>query len=360
MNNTDTHERGGGFAVMSHPERRAEMREEQETQAADLAKTLLGLGAKIEVQRKLRSPAPSERQWVKNWPGLGSAKTWGRVLRGDLEGMDIAARIPSYRAVLSTLTAEIAMKGAEDLYTDLASAEKVTLEALRLMHHEGKDRLILIEGGSGSGKTSCLDLLEKGEAAGAMRRVEGNEAWKSLRVAMGDILRAYGYGGDKRSIPASTGERMDLLIEVIGRSGKTILAIDEAHHATGAVLNLIKTLLNRTGVLIILAGMSTLFRKLRITASEEAKQLIHNRLFARIVLGTPNSDDVRTFIARRLGAEGGWKPSTLKAISESAANAGHWSFVRRLVDHLQTHGIAAPDDAELMGARETALMEIAA
>ncbi len=343
---------------MSHPERRSEM---EESQAADLAATLAGLAAKIETHRKLRSPVPSERQWVRNWPGLGSAKTWSRIVKGDLDGMDIAARIPSYRAVLSTLEAEIAALGIEELYPDLAGAEEVTLEALRLMHHEGKDRLILIEGGSGSGKTSCLDLLERGEASGSMRRAEANEAWKSLRVAMGDILRAYGEGGKKSPLPASTGERMDLLIEVIGRSGKTILAIDEAHHATGAVLNLIKTLLNRTDCLIILAGMSTLFLKLRITASEEAKQLIHNRLFARIVLGSPDAEGVRMFLGRRLGAgQTTWKASTLKAISESASNAGHWSFVRRVVAHLQTHGIAAPDDADLMGARETALMEISA
>lgn len=342
---------------MSHPEHRTE---ERERQGNEQAATLIGLGQKIDVQRKLRHPVPSDRQWVKSWPGLGSAKTWGKILRGDLDGMDIAARIPAYRAVLATLSAEIAERQAEELYPDLAGAEEVTLESLRLMHHEGKDRLILVEGGSGSGKTSCLDLLERGEAAGSMRRVEANEAWKSLRVAMGDILKAYGQGGDKKPLPASTGERMDLLIEVIGRSGKTFLAVDEAHHATGAVLNLFKTLLNRTDCLLILAGMNTLFLKLRIAASEEAKQLIHNRLFARIVLGTPDAEGVRVFLSRRLGAVGAWKKSTLVEISSLAANAGHWSFVRRVADHLQTQGISSPDDADLMGAAQTANHEISA
>lgn len=345
------------FATQSHPDAREEAHDRA---VASAAESLLKLGQQIEIQRKLRSPQPSERQWVKSWPGLGSAKTYSKIIKGDLAGMDIPARIPSYRAVLSTLTAEIAQRGVEDLYDDLSGAEEVTLEALRLMHHEGKDRLILIEGASGSGKTSCLDLLQRGVAAGAMRRVEANEAWKSLRVAMGDILKAYGKGTKENPLPVSTGDRMDLLIEVIANSGKTFLAIDEAHHSTGAVLNLFKTLINRTEVRIVIAAVPTLFLKLRIAASEEAKQLIHNRLFARITLGTPDAEGVRTFLKRRLDVQGQWKDSTLKAISVAATNAGHLSFVRRVADHLATHGISQPDDADLMGAKETALMEIAA
>ncbi len=193
-----------------------------------------------------------------------------------------------------------------------------------------------------------------------MRRLEANESWKSLRVAMGDILKAYGEGTDKYPLPVSTGDRMDLLIKIIRNSGKTILAVDEGHHATGAVLNLLKTLMNRTQVRVIVAAVPTLFLKLRIAASEESKQLIHNRLFARIALGTPDAEGVRTFLCRRLDVKGQWKDSTLKAISAAATNAGHLSFVRRVADHLATHGISQPDDADLMGAKETALMEIAA
>lgn len=345
------------FVEASHPEHRAEQAEA----AAAHAETLAELGGKIEALRRLRRPVPSDRQWAREWPGLGSAKTWGRVIRGDFEGMDVAARIPAYRAVLAALEAEAEGPRGEDLYADLAGAEEVALEALRLRHHHGKDRLILIEGGSGSGKTSALDLLERGEGAAAMRRVEANESWKSLRVAMGDILKAYGLGTAKKPLPASTGERMDLLLEVIARSGRTYLAVDEAHHATGAVLNLFKTLLNRTEVLLILAGMGTLFLKLRIAASEEAKQLIHNRMFARIALTGPDAEGVGLFLARRLGVEApGWKAATLKELARAAGNAGHWSFVRRVADHLRAAGLDAPDDADLMAARESALREIAA
>jgi type II secretory pathway predicted ATPase ExeA len=346
------------YIEMSHPEAR---REHEERDARDHTTTLLDLGKKIDAQRKLRTPVPSDRSWAKEWPGLGSAKTWSRILRGDVEGIDVAARIPSYRAVLKALEAQASEWQAEDLYDDLAGAEEVMLECLRLKHHHGKDRLILIEGGSGSGKTSSLDLLAASEGHTSIRRVEANEAWKSLRVAMGDILKAYGYGSEKKPLPATTGDRLDSLLEIVGRSGRCFLCVDEAHHATGAVLNLFKTLLNRTEVLLVLAGMSTLFLKLRITASEEAKQLIHNRLFARIVLGSPDAEGVRMFLARRLRIDGSaWRNGTLNELAATAANAGHWSFIRRVRDHLQTSNIAMPDDADLMSALDAAKNEIAA
>lgn len=342
------------FAAMSHPEAREEIAaNDRQAHIAILSE----LGQKIDALRKLHQPQPSDRQWVKKWAGLGSAKTWAKILRDDFEGMDVASKIPAYRSVLATLTAEMQETEKEELYDDLAGAEEVTLAALRLLHHHGKDRLIVVEGGSGSGKTSSLDIIEKGVGAGNCIRLDADETWKSPRAALGAFLKALGVSQDK--MPASKADRLDMVRNRLGER-RVFILLDEGHECTASVLNIIKTLLNQTGALFIVAGVGTVLQKLRASAAEEAMQLYHNRLFARIKLGTPDAEGIANFLTRRLGTQGKWKISTLKAISASAANAGHWSFIRRICDHLRTQGISDPDDTDLMAARESAFSETSA
>lgn len=344
------------YIERSHPEYRTE-HEAPET-ALSLEQQLMATAAQIEAHRQLRRPVPSERAWVREWPGLGSARTWAKVMDGDFSGLSLAAKLPDYRGVLAALAAQKKSYAEEPLYDDLGGAQEVALAALRLMHHHGKDRLILIEGGSGSGKTSSLDLLEAGGGVGStIYRMEADESWKSLRVALRAFLIVLGV--PEADIPVSTGGLMDKLIAVATRKGRVFLVIDEAHHVTGAVLNLFKTLLNRTECLLIVAGMKTLMQKLRAASSEEAKQLWHNRLFLRISLGGPDAEGVRDYLARRLTVPGSWKPATCASIAATAAHAGHWSYLRRIIDQLHTAGTTDPSDAELCGAAQNAAMEIA-
>ena len=344
------------FLEHSHPEHAADLAAARE-QADSLESQLLATSRQIEGYRQARRPVPSDRAWCREWPGLGSPKTLALILAGDLSTVSAAAKLPHYRGVLSALASQTKAYAAEELYEDLAGAQEVCLAALRLMHHHGKDRLILIEGGSGSGKTSALDVLAAGEGSGSMIRLEADETWKSNRVAMYHLLTALGV--PDAEIPAPTGERLDKLIAVVSRRGRVIIALDEAHHVTGAVLNLCKTLLNRTEALLILAGMKTLLQKLRASASEEAKQLIHNRLFSRVTLAGPDAEGAREFLTRRLKVPGGWKAATVAALVQAAAHAGHWSYLRRVVDQLLTAGLADPTDADLLAAGHTATKEIA-
>lgn len=340
------------FLEASHPEFLAEQREALEAQLRSTA-------AEIDSYRRARNPQPSDRAWAREWPGLGSAKTWAKILRGDFEELSIEAKLPDYRGVLAALAVQRKSHAEEELYPDLAGAQAVTLAALRLMHHHGKDRLLLIQGGSGSGKTSALDLLSANHASGAMVRIEANDAWKSERVAMHDILRALGENDDTIRLLSTTGDRLEKILSILSRRGRITLAIDEAHHCTGRVLNLLKTLLNRTECLIIMAGMATLLQKLRASASEESKQLIHNRLFCSVKMAGPDAAGTGQFFARRLRVGADWKLSTLADISAAAEHAGHWSFLRRIVDHLLTAGTVDPDDADLICAAGSAAREIA-
>lgn len=342
------------FTEQSHPEHRADVEAAREN---ELAAALRETAIRIETHRRTRRPLPSDRAWVREWPGLGSPKTWARILAGDCDGINVAAKLPDYRGVLAALETESRVQACEELYPDLAGAQETELAVLRLMHHRGKDRFILIEGGSGSGKTSALDLLAAGPASGCMIRAEADETWKSLRAGIRHLLEALAVPEAK--IPAETGRMMDLLVETVARRGRIIIALDEAHHVTGQFLNLAKTLLNRTECMLILAGMATLFQKLRANASQEAGQLFHNRLFCRVRLTGPDKAGARVWLARRLGGEGRWKDGTLAAIAERAIHCGHWSYLRRVVVQLHANGTADPDDAALLGAAEAAAREIA-
>lgn len=344
------------FVERSHPEYRAD-HEPEEQDSAPLEARLQAIAIQIDAFRQLRVPIPSDRAWAREWPGLGSPRTWSRIMAGDFLNLSVAAKLPDYRGVLAALQAQSRSTAAETLYDDLGGAQEVALATLRLMHHHGKDRLIVIEGGSGSGKTSSIDLLAIGEASGSIYRLEADETWKSQRVAMRSMLLCLGV--PEADVPAATGDRMEKLIHVLTRKGRIILAVDEAHHVTGGVLNLFKTLLNRTELLLILAGMKTLMQKLRAAAAEESKQLFHNRLFIRVTLGGPDQDGTRDYLSRRLSVPGAWKPAIITQIAAAAAHAGHWSYLRRIVDQLRTSGILDPTDSDLMSAASTAASEIA-
>ncbi len=344
------------FMERSHPEHEAETEAARETA---LGTELRECAARIEAHRRARRPVPSDRGWVKLWPGLGSPKTWARILAGDMDGINVAAKLPDYRGVLAALEAEVATRAEEELYPDLAGAQEIELMALRLMHHTGKDRFLLVEGGSGSGKTSGLDLLATGSASGSMVRTEADETWKSQRAAIRRLLLAMRVPKDE--IPHETDLMLEMLVRKINQRGKILLAIDEAHHVTGTFLNLAKTILNQTPAMLLLAGMETLMRKLRATASEEAKQLFHNRLFARVKLSGPDVAGARIYLARRLAMPGSgqWKDSTMKTIVGHAMHCGHWSFLRRVVAQLAADGTTDPDDTALCGAAANAAKEIA-
>lgn len=342
------------FAEASHPDTRKDLREREENLGAQLRET----AEKIETHRLALRPQPSQNQWVREWSGLGSQKAYSKILNGDFEQISVSVKLGHYRGVLAALGAMVKSRGEEELYDDLAGAQEGVLNTLRLMHHYGKDRLILVKGGNGSGKTSMLSVIRRAVGGGAIHIAEANDFWKSEKEALQDLLIALGTGEKKLEELKTNGDRLKELLDVLHRQGRVILAIDEAHHCTGRILNLIKTLINRTEVLVIMAGMDTLLQKLRSSASEESKQLFQNRLFCALRLNPPDSAGVRLFLNRRLGVEGKWRESTCVEIAKSSINGGAWSFLRRVVDQLATSGETNPDDGELMAAAARAAIEI--
>lgn len=322
---------------------------------------LIATARLIDDYRKALPSPPSDRSWLKMWPALGSTKLWSSLLRGTAEKVSAQKRLAHYKGVLAALRANIDKRGEEELYSDLSHVEVAALATLRLLHHHGKDRLIIIEGTSGSGKTSILTLISQGEAAGSYYGTEADECWSNIRNACHSLLTMLGYGSTQHPIPYGKKDRQDLLLKAISEKGRITIGIDEAHHFAPSVLNLIKTILNRTDAIIIIAGMETLFQKLRAAASEEAKQLYHNRLFARISLDTPAELDVRLWLSRRLECshEGEiWKRGTINKLCRDSRNLGMWSYIRKTADVMIDCGHTGEraEDSHLLNAAEEAAL----
>lgn len=191
------------YTDLSHPEHRAE---QEEAETADLRNQLHALGIEIDAHR--RAADKTQNTWAKKWPGLGSQKTYSKILKKDFAGISVEKKLPEYRAVLSAIRTDLGTTEEEPLYTDIPGTEALMLSALRLMHHEGKDRLILVLGGSGSGKTSALRVLnDEGVVGSQLINMEAEESWKSPRAALSRMLR--GLGVKKTDIPSSKADMID-------------------------------------------------------------------------------------------------------------------------------------------------------
>ena len=328
----------GNYLELSHPERRSEQAEAQsDATAADRAAgiaALFGVAREIRACQERLKPAPSDRAFVNQYPDLGSTTTYQK-LRDGAEERDPDVWLPKYSGVLASLRLAAMAAPGEEIYEDLAPARAIHSAVLRLARACGKDRLVVIEGPSGSGKTESL-RIEARRQGGAMVLVDADETWKSPRVALGDILRALG----ESDIPGNTVGCRDRLIALCG-ARQYVIAIDEGHHACASVLNMIKTMINRTSVRILIAAQGTLWRKLTAIASEEAMQLLHNRLNTRVQLHAPTPAEAGAFLSRRLGFERPLPVAMLADTAKAAAGLGHYAFLRRVADHLAAEEVRA-------------------
>ena len=318
----DTHMMAGAFLERSHPE----YAEEQATR-------LQGLANQIRAWQEAQRPKVSDEAMVRRFPGLGSTKTYRRLREGDFEGLIVENHLAKLNGVWNQIELDRA-RGAhvEEIYEDLTPALDTGLAIAGAIPQTGQNRLVVIEGPTGSGKTSALRLAAK-RYAGNVAAVEANEGWGSLNAALGDMLIAVGaaHHGD---MPAGNAARLNMLVAALQAKRLTLL-IDEGHHMTAATLNVLKTLINQTPVVVIIAAIDTIWGKLTMRSWEEAKQLLLNRLFERVRLGPPAESDAERFISRRLGdtLAKGWEKA-LPTICQCAAHGGYWAFLRRLCDIL--------------------------
>lgn len=265
------------------------------------------------------------------FPALGSDKTLLSFMGGHAKDRNIKRWLPNYRQVREQIESGLTPQAEDEilLLSNVRTVSPIVNETVA--RKPGIDRLVVIEGTSGAGKTWALRKIYQ-ELTGAVYLMEANDTWRSARVAAGDMLRALG----EKSIPSSMADRQNALLGKLQK--KIVLLIDEGHHGGAGFLSLIKTILNRSQAIVVLAAMDTLWRKLTHESSEEARQLLHNRLAERVYLKPPTREDVLTYF----GDMGVVTPQSAAYLIKESASHGYLSFLRRVRD--MALAIAKPGD----------------
>lgn len=300
-----------------------------QAQALTPAEQLFALARTIESWQGSRSL--SDIKLLKAYPALGSTKTYRKLVAGDASQLKVSDWLPKYEATWTLIQADIEAAGAEPTYEDLAPTHALLTTAVSLFAHRGINRLIIVEGDSGSAKSRSLAALAA-RHPGAVVLVEANESWKVAKAMVSEILVALGEYAEVEAITGDFASRQARLIAAL--NGKRVmLCIDESQHMTAQGLTIIKTLLNRTQSAFVIAGQSTLWRKLQATAWQETKQLRHNRCFAYLTFGAPEKSEVKLFVQRRAEFKTGvslpaLRESTWDLLTEHAARYGNFAFLR--------------------------------
>ena len=266
----------------------------------------------------------SRAQLVRNFTDLGSEKSFRDISGGQLEGYNAENQLTKYRAVYATME-ELANQGGEErIYDDLGTVVKIRRAFLGVVKATGTNRVLIVQGESGVGKTTAVGLLRGKYGTGRISYVEASDVWAdSPNAFLGAILRALGV----TELPAG---RVQSLEEVQARLAisRRCLVIDEAHHLGPHCLNTVKTLVNTTPGEFILVAIPTLWNKLQAHAYQEAKQIATNRLSERVKL-TLDEADVRTYLAKCFpDAAAADLKTAARIIRPSALLSGNYAFVR--------------------------------
>lgn len=288
----------------------------------------------VEIAAKIaawgESHGMSRAQLVRNFTDLGSEKSFRDISAGQLEGYNAENQLTKYRAVYATME-ELANQGGEEkIYDDLGTVVKIRRAFLGVVKATGTNRVLIVQGESGGGKTTAVGLLRGKYGTGRISYVEASDVWAdSPNAFLGAILRALGV----TELPAGRVQRLEEVQSRLGIS-RRCLVIDEAHHLGPHCLNTVKTLVNTTPGEFILVAIPTLWNKLQAHAYQEAKQIATNRLSERVKL-TLDEADVRLYLSKRFqGASAADLKVAAKIIRPSALLSGNYAFVRDVAREL--------------------------
>ena len=129
----------------------------------------------------------------------------------------------------------------EELYDDLSPVLHLKRALLETMHSTGNNRLVVMEGDTGTGKSSARRLLIE-KYGQRLLWIEATSVWKDNSSALlSTVLHALGV----KDIPLNSTDRLARLIARLTES-RICLIIDEGHHLGPNCLNTLKTLINQT------------------------------------------------------------------------------------------------------------------
>lgn len=320
-----------------------------ETDLSPVHEELLNLGERIRAWQLSQTPKLSDEALRSRFPELGSTRTYKRIHTGDgIEGLDGDEWLAKYQAAWERINEAELVRTAEPVYDDLSPTVAARAAVAALMQETGQQRLVVIQGDTGTGKSVALRAIREKYGRTAFL-IESHEGWSSLASALRYLAEGLGVRpGDGGARPSSSGDWLELIVERLNARGRRIVLLDECQHWGGEMLNALKTLINRTDSVFVVAAMGTLWEKLTRARYLEAKQLTLNRMLERVVLDGPTVDDARKVLDRRAGL----KPSKerIERMLELSETRGDFAFLRRVVLSLlrQRDDVAAlPDDERL-------------
>ena len=301
------------------------MKNQTETELTDIAAKIAAWGEQHGMSRA---------QLVRNFSDLGSEKSFRDIASGNLEGYNVENQLTKYRAVYATMEELANQGGEEQIYDDLGTVVKIRRAFLGVVKATGTNRVLIVQGDSGVGKTTAVGLLRGKYGTGRISYVEASDVWAdSPNAFLGAILRALGM----TELPSGRVQRLEVVQRRLGLS-RRCLVIDEAHHLGPHCLNTVKTLVNTTPGEFILVAIPTLWNKLQAHAYQEAKQIATNRLSERVKLSLEEGD-IRTYLAKRFkGADATELKIAAKIIRPAALLAGNYAFVRDVARELASLG----------------------
>jgi type II secretory pathway predicted ATPase ExeA len=293
------------------------------------ADELVALAQKIRSWQEARKL--SDNELLRRLPGLGSTKTFVRIVKADLAELDLERWVSDYRSVLAVIDSISGRERDEEpLYEDISTVVSLRRALADIFECRSIRRVILVEGDSGLGKSSALTFMQR-KWGQRIIIVEATEVWDDNPNAfLGAVLDAQGVRDQAMSREGRLRQATTKL-----RQARTSLAIDEAHHLGPHCLNTCKTLINQTPGEIILLALPTLWRRLERGAYEEVKQLLGNRLAERIKLGGLREADVRKLLVRRLTHD---NADSAKAVLKEAPARGNLSFVAAVCERVIDQG----------------------
>lgn len=313
---------------------------------------------KHEQEQELHALAQQIRAWqdqnalttsalIRRFANLGSDKTYNKILRGDYAQLDVVRQLANYRSALALLESIGVAEEEEDIYEDLSPIVHLRRTMLGVFKETGNARFVLVEGESGSGKTTAAkQILAKYGSRCMMIElspVYRDSSWNFLAL----IYEALGY----KDPPNQARLVFSKIVQELNTT-RRCLFVDELHHCGPNVLNTIKTLINQTPGEIVGLTMPTLWGRLEKKSYEECKQLTGNRLAERIRIDTLTAPDIRKFISRRLPGLNGTTEQAIKLLQKEARGRGNLAFVRnvckRALDKFEGEKITIEDFASVV------------
>lgn len=277
---------------------------------------------------------------------IGSAKTYRKLVEGETEGYDAARWLPKYQAAWNLINAATDTHAANPVYDDIMPAVRLRAAFGDAMQETGNDRLIIVEGGPGSGKTHAVMALAS-RYGSRILITEAAETWReSINAMLADMLKAAGI----KTLPVSAAARLDTLVDKLCER-RQCLVVDEAHHLGPRGLNTIKTIINKTPGEVIMMGLPVLLKRLEIAAYQEARQLTLNRLCERITLAKPDPEDVAIILSRTIGIPIEVARAAAPATGAMAQTRGELKFIARVAKRCRRDEIHTADDINKMASR---------